>query len=98
QPGEDDALVEDIRRLSELDALREAAQNARAALSGGFDEAASDAPAAADAVGQAKAALEATDDRALWSLAGQLADALAQITDVSAELGDYLAELPSDAT
>ncbi|MET0995415.1 MAG: AAA family ATPase, partial [Mycobacterium sp.] len=34
QPGEDVALVEDIRRLSELDALREAAQTARSALSG----------------------------------------------------------------
>jgi DNA repair protein RecN (Recombination protein N) len=32
EPGEDDALVDDIRRLSELDALREAAQTARAAL------------------------------------------------------------------
>ena len=40
QPGEDDALVEDIRRLSELDALREAAQRARAALAGAPDDAA----------------------------------------------------------
>ena len=30
-PGEDEALVDDIRRLSELDALREAAQSARVA-------------------------------------------------------------------
>ena len=37
EPGEDDALVDDIRRLSELDALREAAQTARAALSGALD-------------------------------------------------------------
>ncbi|TXH25880.1 MAG: DNA repair protein RecN, partial [Mycobacterium sp.] len=34
EAGEDDALVADIRRLSELDALRDAAQTARAALSG----------------------------------------------------------------
>ena len=33
-PSEDDALVADIRRLSELDALREAASGARTALSG----------------------------------------------------------------
>ena len=33
QPGEDDALVADIVRLSELDTLREAAVAARAALS-----------------------------------------------------------------
>ncbi len=38
EPGEDDALVTDIRRLSELDALRGAAQSARAALSGALDE------------------------------------------------------------
>src|SRR3954469_8742225 len=38
QPREDDALVDDIRRLSELDALREAAQMARAALSGPQDD------------------------------------------------------------
>ena len=38
EPGEDDALVDDIRRLSELDALREAAQTARAALSGALDD------------------------------------------------------------
>ena len=38
QPGEDDTLVADIRRLSELDALREAAQSARLALSGELDD------------------------------------------------------------
>ena len=32
------------------------------------------------------------------ALAEQLAGALAVISDVSAELGDYLAELPSDAS
>ena len=32
EPGEDETLVDDIRRLSELDALREAAHTARAAL------------------------------------------------------------------
>src|SRR6202008_3051032 len=37
-PGEDDALIDDIRRLSELDALRAAAATARAALSGTDDE------------------------------------------------------------
>ena len=38
QPGEDETLVADIRRLSELDALREAAQSARLALSGELDD------------------------------------------------------------
>jgi DNA repair protein RecN (Recombination protein N) len=99
QPGEDDALVDDIRRLSELDALREAAQTARTALSGALDDDPSpDAVSAADGVGQAKSALEATDDSALRALGEQLGGALAVITDVAGELGDYLSELPSDAS
>jgi DNA repair protein RecN (Recombination protein N) len=96
EPGEDDALVLDIRRLSELDALREAAHSARAALSGADDDP-SDA-SAANSVGHAKSALEATDDSTLQALAEQLAGALALVSDVSAELGDYLAGLPSDAS
>jgi DNA repair protein RecN (Recombination protein N) len=95
QPGEDDALVDDIRRLSELDALREAAQTARIALSGADDL---DASSAATDVGQAKSMLDGTDDSALRALAVQLAEALAVISDVSTELGDYLGELPSDAS
>jgi DNA repair protein RecN (Recombination protein N) len=95
QPGEDDALVDDIRRLSELDALREAAQTARIALSGADDL---DASSAATDVGQAKSVLDGTDDSALRALAVQLAEALAVISDVSTELGDYLGELPSDAS
>ena len=100
QPGEDDALVADILRLSELDALREAAQTARAALSGALDDGveSADGHSAADGVGQAKSALESTDDSALRALTEQLGEALAVIGDVSTELGDYLAELPSDAS
>lgn len=99
RPGEDDALVGEIRRLSELDALREAAQAARSALSGALDDAAdTDGASAAHEVAQAKSALVATDDDALRSLGDRLAEALAVIGDVSTELGDYLAELPSDAS
>ncbi|KAA0075823.1 DNA repair protein RecN [Mycolicibacterium sp. P9-64] len=98
-PGEDEALVTEIRRLSELDALREAAQSARAALSGQLDEAPeAGAASAVDGVAHAKTALEATDDVALRALGGRLGDALAVIGDVSTELGGYLSELPSDAS
>ena len=84
QPGEDDSLVADIRRLSELDALREAAQTARAALSGALDDdPLPDAASAADGVGQAKSVLESTDDGVLRGLAGRLGEALAVIGDVS---------------
>ncbi|MBE1548145.1 DNA repair protein RecN (Recombination protein N) [Mycobacterium sp. OAS707] len=96
EPGEDVALVDDIRRLSELDALREAAQTARTALSGLDDD--PSAASAANGVGHAKSTLEATDDSALRMLAEQLAGALAVVSDVSTELGDFLAGLPSDAS
>ncbi len=97
QPGEDDGLVGDIHRLSELDSVREAAQTARAALSGD-DDPSPETASAIGAVGQAKSAMEATDDSALRALAAQLDGALAVIGDVASELGDYLAALPSDAS
>jgi DNA repair protein RecN (Recombination protein N) len=98
QLGEDEALVAEIRRLSELDALRDAAQTARVALSGELDEPAQGAVSAVDLTGQAKAALQATDDAALRSLGDRLGEALAIASDVAGELGDYLADLPSDAS
>jgi DNA repair protein RecN (Recombination protein N) len=97
RPGEDDALVDDIRRLSELDALREAARYARTALAGALDDTA-DAASAAHEVARSKSALEATDDNLLRALGQRLAEALAVIGDVSTELGGYLSELPSDAS
>jgi DNA repair protein RecN (Recombination protein N) len=101
-PGEDDALIADIRRLSELDALREAASGARLALSGAGEDSAADpvgpAASAADNVARAKAALESTDDTTLRGLAGQLGEALTVVGEVARELGGYLGELPTDAS
>ncbi|MBY0288885.1 MAG: DNA repair protein RecN [Mycobacteriaceae bacterium] len=97
QPGEDHGLVADIQRLSELDAVREAAQAARAALTGD-DDPSPETVSAFGAAGQAKSALEATEDTTLRALAAQLDGALAVIGDVASELGDYLAALPSDAS
>lgn len=98
EPGEDESLVADIRRLSELDALRDAAVSARAALSGDLDDPTPDAVSAVDAIGQAKAALAGTDDAALQALATRLTEALAVVGDVSTELSDFMTELPSDAS
>jgi DNA repair protein RecN (Recombination protein N) len=98
QPGEDDALVSEIRRLSELDALRDAAQTARAALSGALDDEPTDGTSAVDGVGHSMTALQGTDDAALRALGDRLAEAMLVIGDVSTELGNYLAELPSDAS
>jgi len=98
QPGEDDALVADIRRMSELDSLREAVQTAHAALSGAVDEGPADGFSAASAVGQARSALEGTDDTALAALSDQLGAALTVLVDVSGELSRFLSELPTDAS
>jgi DNA repair protein RecN (Recombination protein N) len=104
EPGEDDALLADIRRLSELDALREAAASARGALSGALDDSGSvvEFPAeprsVAELLGQAKTALAATDDATLRALADQLDEALTVVADASRELGDYLSGLPVDAS
>jgi DNA repair protein RecN (Recombination protein N) len=96
QPGEDEALVADIIRLSELDTLREAAASARVALSGMLDD--MSGGGAADALGRARAALESTDDATLQALAGQIGEALTVVVDAGRELGDYLEELPVDAS
>jgi DNA repair protein RecN (Recombination protein N) len=101
-PGEDDALIADIRRLSELDALREAAAGARAALSGAAEDAVVDPTgqpsSAADRLARAKTALESTDDATLRGLADQLGEALTVVGDAARELGGYLSELPADAS
>ena len=91
QPGEDDSLVADILRLSELDTLREAAAAARAALS-------ADEVGATDGLGRARTALESTDDATLQGLAGQIGEALTVVADAAHELGGFLDELPVDAS
>lgn len=97
KPGEDDQLAADIRRLSELDALRDAAASARGALSGSDADGEAD-DSAVDRIAKAKALLEATDDDALRALGPQLAEALAVVSDVSRELTAFTDELPSDAS
>jgi DNA repair protein RecN (Recombination protein N) len=96
QPGEDDALVAEIVRLSELDTLREAAATARAELTAELDDVAG--ASAVDSLGRARAALESTDDAKLRALAAQISEALTVVTDVGHELGSYLEELPVDAS
>src|SRR6201997_2168849 len=96
QPGEDDALVADILRLSELDTLREAALGARAALSA--DDADGSVLTATDSLGKARAALESADDATLQALAGQIGEALTVVVDAAHELGGFLDDLPVDAS
>lgn len=98
QLGEDDALVAEIIRLSELDTLREATIGARVALSGTDDDAGAFDTSVAEGLARARTALESTDDTALRALAEQIGEALTVVLDVGCELGDYLDALPSDAS
>ncbi len=98
-PGEDEALVAEISRLSELDAVREAAAGARAALSGSEDVAADiENRSATHTLARAAAMLESTGDTALAGLGRQLTDALRVVADAAGELGEFLAGLPADAS
>ncbi|MCB1287316.1 MAG: DNA repair protein RecN [Mycobacterium sp.] len=97
--GEDEALVAEILRLSELDAVREAAAGARAALSG-LDDAAPDVEdrSATEALARAAALLDSAGDADLAALGRQIAEALTVVGDVAGELGEFLADLPADAS
>ncbi|NMN99261.1 DNA repair protein RecN [Antrihabitans stalactiti] len=88
-PGEDTAIVADVRRLSDLDSLREAATGAMSAI-------AADSDGALDLLGTARSRVETSDDVALSSLGPRLDEAIAIVIDVSSELSNYLSGLPSD--
>ncbi|MFE3546758.1 DNA repair protein RecN [Nocardia sp. NPDC059177] len=95
EPGEDTRLVAEIRRLSDLDSLREAAVAAHEALSGPGD-APADGGGVLDLLGGARARLDSADDPALTALAPRLGEAIAVVVDVTTEISGYLSELPSD--
>ena len=96
-PGEDEALVAEIRRLSELDAVREAAAGARASLSGSDETNAENRSAIALLV-RAATMLESSGDTDLGALGGRLSEVLTVLGDVAGELGGFLADLPTDAS
>lgn len=95
QPGEDDALVAEARRLADVDQLREAAMVAKAAVSGSA-EGDPDQPGALGLVGEAQRLLQGTDDPMLHALGPRLAESAALLADVGAELGGYLDALDAD--
>ncbi|MGH8794040.1 MAG: DNA repair protein RecN [Stackebrandtia sp.] len=97
QPGEDEELADQARRLEHAEALRVAAAEAHTALTGdgdGVDESAD----ASTLVGAANRALsgQAETDPALGELAARLEAASAIVADVSGELTTYLEALDAD--
>jgi DNA repair protein RecN (Recombination protein N) len=98
QPGEDGELDAQARRLSDADALRAAADEARTALVGDVtgdlgDDLPQDASAA---LAIAERALAASDDPTLVMLAQDLNDAVAVVSDVAGQLATYVADLDAD--
>src|SRR4051812_17883924 len=94
QPGEDVELVAHARRLAEADDLRAVASAAQAALVGAEDV--PDVPAALALIGEARHRLAAAGDVELSALDARLAEALALLGDVGAELTGYLDRLDAD--
>ncbi|WP_280429838.1 DNA repair protein RecN [Nocardia brasiliensis] len=95
EPGEDVRIVEDVRRLSDLDSLREAAATAHDALAGS-PETPEDGSGALELLGAARSRIESADDPKLTALAPRLGEAIAVVVDLTTELSGYLSDLPSD--
>jgi DNA repair protein RecN (Recombination protein N) len=93
QPGEDEALRAEAQRLEHAEGLRTAAATAYQAIAGGDD-----AQDATTLLGTARRTLEAQAgvDPRLAELAERLEAAVAQVTDVAAELRSYLDSLDAD--
>ena len=94
EEGEDTALVEQIRRLQDVDSLREAATIALTSIDGpealgGYGD---DDPAST-LIGRAAEALSSTEDSTLTTLGTQLKDVTSRLSTLTAELGSYLADL-----
>lgn len=97
EPGEDAELLLQIRRLQDVDTLREEASTALAAIDGpeafgGFSE----EDPASTLLGRAEAALSGSEDTELRELGERLAGITSQLGDIAAELGGFLSDLPAD--
>ncbi|MEV6140452.1 DNA repair protein RecN [Nocardia sp. NPDC051990] len=95
EPGEDVRIVDEVRRLSDLDSLREAAAIAHDALAGPADSP-EDGSGALELLGAARARVESAHDPALTALGPRLGEAIAVVVDLTTELSGYLSNLPSD--
>nr|WP_296780265.1 DNA repair protein RecN [Rhodococcus sp. (in: high G+C Gram-positive bacteria)] len=95
EPGEDVTVTNDVRRLGDLDSLRESAEGAGAALVGASDDS-GEGFSALYLLGEARTRLESADDAILTELVPRLNEALAVVTDIGADITSYLADLPSD--
>jgi DNA repair protein RecN (Recombination protein N) len=90
QPGEIDALAQQIERLSNVESLRESAAKSHDALSS--DE----QLAASELVGISRKALESQSDPVLQDVYKRLTEVGALISEVAIDLSSFLASLEAD--
>ncbi len=97
-PGEGGALEREEARLAHADALRQAAGNARQALTGGSDDSALTAGDALSLLERARKTLDGVreHDPDLAAIADRLAESTYLVIDASAELASYGAAVESD--
>lgn len=95
EPGEDNELVEEAKRLADVDELRDTATAAQRALAGAGDGD-PDAPGAVGLLGETRRRLAAAEDSQLRELETHVAEAAAVLGDISGELGGYLDRLDAD--
>lgn len=90
QPGEIEALAQQIERLSNVESLREAAVKSHDALSS------EDQLAASELVGISRKALESQSDPVLLDLYKRLGEVGALVSEVAIDLSSFLASLEAD--
>lgn len=95
QPGEEQALSDEARRLEHAESLRQAAQAAHQSLSGIEDQ---DTSGAVDLAGVAARSLEAQSetDAQLGDFSERLSTAATALAEVGSDLLHYLEELQAD--
>lgn len=103
EAGEDVELAAQIRRMQDLDGLRDAAAialssiNGPGAVSDGAAGGALDEDGAADLLGRAADELSGTEDEELQEYSKQLVALTSELSDIAAGLGSFLAGLPEEA-
>ena len=92
-PHEDELLVDKVKRLQDVDSLRDSAGRAFQALSSDDTE---ETSSAIDFLGEAQSALASSGDSQLVNLGTQIHNLLEQVGDISSDLSRYLGGLSSD--
>ncbi|QGU04522.1 DNA repair protein RecN [Corynebacterium comes] len=97
EPGEDAEVLTLIRRLQDVDTLREDASTALSAIDGpeslgGYSE----EDPASTLLGRAATALSGSEDAELKELGERLTEITTQLSEISVELGGFLTDLPAD--